>query len=1753
MSPSAMAQVTIFDYGSSWKYLDNGSNQATAWSSSGFTDATWSSGAGYFGYGDPWITTCVNACGTVDCNPGCAVKYVTTYFRKVINIADTALYDSIRLSAFRDDGIVVYVNGVEVWRDNMPTGTIAYNTLANSPAIGGADETTPVSKSIPISAFISGNNTIAVELHQQALNSSDLTFNMQALGIIRTKIVNYGSPWKYLITTTDQGTAWRPSAYSDAAWSTGVGHIGFGETWTTTCIPAGPSGCTAGCMPGSSCTKYTTTYFRKSVNLPDLTLYDSLKFSMFRDDGIVMYVNGAEVWRDNMPTGTIAYSTLAPNNITGTTGVYAESLAVVKAIPVSAFTTGNNIIAIELHQNSSTSSDLDFNVQMTGVLRAPAVPVTLSRGPYLQMGNQTAVSVRWRTNVASRSRLSVGTVAGTYPVIVNDAAALTEHELRVTGLSPDTKYFYRIGTDTSIIQGDTANFFVTAPTDTTTRSVTIAAYGDCGRNDNSFQSTTLAAYRNYLAAQNKKAADLMLLVGDNAYDAGTDLEFTNNFFSAYSGNILRNHMLFPAPGNHDYANNGSRQVDHNVPYYNIFTMPTAGECGGVPSGTEAYYSYNWGNIHILSLDSYGEEDAGTTRLYDTLGAQVAWIKSDLAANTKKWVIAYWHHPPFTMGSHNSDNEGELVSIRQNFIRILERYGVDVIICGHSHDYERSFLLKNYYGSEASFNVAAHTADSSSGRYNGSNNSCPYVTPSGKVNHGTVYVVSGSAGADGGVQSGYPHNAMPFSIDDGGMFYLDIKGDRLDAKFLRRDNTIGDQFSIMKDAKVKDTVTILAGQSVDLKASWQGAYAWGAGNTGRTISVTPANDTTIIVKDSLVKTCLSDSHFINVECTMPAFTSCPGNIIRTGCDATVTYTVADTARPAPSLSYVFSGATTGSGNGSGSGATFSIGVTSVTVTATNSCGSATCSFSVTVAPLPQAYSLTGGGGYCPGGGGLAIGLAGSQAGVTYQLYNGAAVVGSPVAGTGSTIGFGTYTAIATYTVLATDDVTGCTNAMDGNTSVFLHSLPVAYAVTGTGSYCAGGTGVAIGLANTQVDVNYQLYNGASALGSAVAGTGSALSFGSYTAAATYSVVATDALTGCVSDMSGFAVISIDPLPLVANITGGGNYCATGAGVSIGLDGSESGISYQLYSGASSVGAAISGTSAALSFGAVTAAGVYTVWATNSVTGCAAHMAGSAEVVVDPLPVAYTVTGGGSYCSGGAGRAVGLDNTQSGISYQLYNGAVAIGAPVTGTTTAIGFGAQGAAGTYTVTATDVATSCTAAMSGAAVISIDPLPAVYSVTGGGHYCAGGSGVAIGLGGSATGISYQLYNGSLAQGAAVSGTGAPLALGMYPAAGTYSLVAVNAATGCASDMLGSVAVAIDPVVTPAVTLSSSAAPVVCAGTSVTFTAAAANAGSAPVYQWRVNNVVVGSANTYTYTPANGNVVAVSVTGNAVCASVPVVRDSVTMVVRHYVTPFAGINIVPGKIVCAGTAVTCNALASNGGTAPAFTWLRNGIIAATGATYTFTPHDTDNILLQLTSNAPCLVTAAVYSSNLAVQVAQSYFPVVEITGNTGTSLQGQPDTLTATVTNAGTAPVYQWIINSTVITGATSPGLIHTFANNDSVSCVVTPAGDCGFASFSSVIMHVRSLGVLSSAYTGSDVLIMPNPNKGTFTITGTMPASVAEAAISVTDVIGQVVYKGRVSLSKGYLNERIVLGDDLAAGIYFLNIDAEAGKLTYRILINK
>jgi hypothetical protein len=275
------------------------------------------------------------------------------------------------------------------------------------------------------------------------------------------------------------------------------------------------------------------------------------------------------------------------------------------------------------------------------------------------------------------------------------------------------------------------------------------------------------------------------MLGDNAYEVGTDDEYQGRVFDVYSA-ILPRVPLWSTIGNHDA---GQPDPDGHIPYLDIFTLPTQGEAGGVPSGTERYYSFDYANVHLVCLDSSTSDRSANAPM-------LAWLGEDLAATDKDWIIAFWHHPPYSKGTHNSDTEIELIQMRQNALPILEDYGVDLVLCGHSHVYERSFLLDGHYGPSYSLG-GTMVLDAGLGR---TNSGGVYVKPAGGLGGhcGTVYTVCGCSG-EGGPNSFFYglHPAMAKSLSGFGSLLLRVDNLRLDLQFLRPSGAVDDYFTIDK--------------------------------------------------------------------------------------------------------------------------------------------------------------------------------------------------------------------------------------------------------------------------------------------------------------------------------------------------------------------------------------------------------------------------------------------------------------------------------------------------------------------------------------------------------------------------------------------------------------------------------------------------------------------------------------------------------------------------------------------------------------------------------------------------------------------------------------------------------------------------------------------------------------------------------------------------------------------------------------------
>jgi hypothetical protein len=448
-------------------------------------------------------------------------------------------------------------------------------------------------------------------------------------------------------------------------------------------------------------------------------------------------------------------------------------------------------------------------------LYALAEDAKITRGPYLQSATSESMHIVWRIRQETKpvicyglspEKLTQSTApdatlirrtdkeggsTGGAKHLSSAPSDTRQYEARITGLKPDTKYYYAVyDGETRLTAADDTFSFRTLPVAGAERPLLMWVVGDSGTG-NKVQAKVHTAMRDWLTKENR-ALDLYLHVGDMAYGSGLDSEFQGFFFQAYD-TTLRNTVCWPAFGNHE--GRSSKSSTGVGPYYDAYITPTAGEAGGVPSGTESYYSFDIGRVHFISLNSYD-----TSRQPD--GAMAQWLKADLEKTKADWIISFFHHPPYTKGSHDSDDpkhDKELIEMRENIMPILEGGGVDLVLAGHSHIYERSMLIDGAYATPT---VADNVVlDDGDGDPAGDG---PYKKSAGlKPHDGTVAVVAGHGGTSLSRKK-TPSPVMYATILEFGSVLLDLKGDTLTGKMLNADGAIRDTFQLIKRGEVKQT-------------------------------------------------------------------------------------------------------------------------------------------------------------------------------------------------------------------------------------------------------------------------------------------------------------------------------------------------------------------------------------------------------------------------------------------------------------------------------------------------------------------------------------------------------------------------------------------------------------------------------------------------------------------------------------------------------------------------------------------------------------------------------------------------------------------------------------------------------------------------------------------------------------------------------------------------------------------------------------
>lgn len=351
-NPTPTNAFTLIAPGATWRYLDGGVFPGATWTARTFNDGAWTRGLAPLGYGDGDEATVVRY-GTNANN-----RHITTWFRHAFTLASTSVVRSLTLRLLRDDGAVVYLNGAEVFRSNLPTGTISQSTLALNAVTGSEEASLWINAALEPSRLLVGTNVVAVEIHQSATNSSDLSFDLQLVALTepaRVALIPAGSHWRYVDAAAFSNPAWATPAFNDTAWFEGRARLGYGLDGEATALLFGTN----------ASNKPITCYFRHAFSIAEPSLFGPLTIGTQFDDGAVVHLNGVELFRRNLPAGTITSNTLASATINGADETNWFRTNIVGQLLL----TGTNIIAVEVHQAATNSSDLGFDLELTATLQ----------------------------------------------------------------------------------------------------------------------------------------------------------------------------------------------------------------------------------------------------------------------------------------------------------------------------------------------------------------------------------------------------------------------------------------------------------------------------------------------------------------------------------------------------------------------------------------------------------------------------------------------------------------------------------------------------------------------------------------------------------------------------------------------------------------------------------------------------------------------------------------------------------------------------------------------------------------------------------------------------------------------------------------------------------------------------------------------------------------------------------------------------------------------------------------------------------------------------------------------------------------------------------------------------------------------------------------------------------------------------------------------------------------------------------------
>lgn len=457
-------------------------------------------------------------------------------------------------------------------------------------------------------------------------------------------VVAEGDLWRYY-----KGTSY-PPAQSGIAWTqTNYNDTGWGPLSPT---PFGYEDSDDATVLSDMRSNYPSLFIRTTFQIANTAAVTHLTLAADYDDGFVAHLNGTEVWRQNMTNGAISQTTraLTSHEASRSTDELGNEKEFFE-IPAGVLVNGTNVLAVSGHNSSISSSDFTLGIELY-------TNINLVRGPFVQLPSPGAVAIVWRTDALTGSQLDWGPDTNYTGGSVFSTNPVRHHLAMLTNLAPGSTNFYRLRCG-GVTLDEGASFRAPCAGGQAFRFGVIGDFGDYDD----------AAHTQVATRVNALGLDLLLTVGDNVYDYGQAGGYDPAIFRPYAPTLRRAAMM-PAIGNHD------ERLGNIVWFTNNFVLPGNGPAGHL----ESVYSYDYGDVHFVAIDSNPVDDGETNVILEI----VTWFTNDLATATSFWKVVYFHHPPFTSES----GHGEETGMQEHFVPHFEHYGVQLVLQGHNHHYER---------------------------------------------------------------------------------------------------------------------------------------------------------------------------------------------------------------------------------------------------------------------------------------------------------------------------------------------------------------------------------------------------------------------------------------------------------------------------------------------------------------------------------------------------------------------------------------------------------------------------------------------------------------------------------------------------------------------------------------------------------------------------------------------------------------------------------------------------------------------------------------------------------------------------------------------------------------------------------------------------------------------------------------------------------------------------------------------------------